>query len=112
MPTPITPTDLKNTTAVSAPKREPSPTLSKDAFLQLMVAKLQNQDPLAPTSDSEYMAQLAQLTSVEQLMNMSQSMQVSTAMSLIGRTVTYTDPSGEVKVGTVEKVTLVSASRP
>ena len=45
-------------------------TLGKDAFLKLLVAQMQNQDPLEPQSNEEFIQQLAQLTQVEELMDM------------------------------------------
>ena len=46
--------------------------LGKDAFLKLLVAQMQNQDPLEPQSNEEFIQQLAQLTQVEELMDMNQ----------------------------------------
>jgi flagellar basal-body rod modification protein FlgD len=48
--------------------------LSKDAFLQLLVTQLRNQNPLEPLSNTEYIAQMAQFTTVEQLMNLATEM--------------------------------------
>ena len=48
--------------------------LGRDDFLQLLVTQLRNQDPTSPQSSSEFAAQLAQFSSVEQLTNISQSM--------------------------------------
>ncbi|MEA2031780.1 MAG: flagellar hook capping FlgD N-terminal domain-containing protein [candidate division Zixibacteria bacterium] len=45
--------------------------LGKDQFLQLLVTQLQNQDPLSPMEDKDFIAQLAQFSSVEQLSNIS-----------------------------------------
>jgi flagellar basal-body rod modification protein FlgD len=47
------------------------PGLGRDAFMKLLVAQLKNQDPNAPTDYKEMVTQLAQLTSVEQLVTMS-----------------------------------------
>jgi len=75
--------------------------LGKNEFLQLLVAQLQNQDPINPMEGTEFAAQLAQFNSVEQLINvntgiaeLSQAQQVmsnglnnSLASSLAGKTV-------------------------
>ena len=45
--------------------------LGKDSFLKLLVAQMQNQDPLNPQSNEEFVAQLSQFTQVEELMNLS-----------------------------------------
>jgi flagellar basal-body rod modification protein FlgD len=49
-------------------------TLGKDAFLQLLVTQLQYQDPLDPQDNSEYVAQLAQFSALEQMTNVAESM--------------------------------------
>jgi len=75
--------------------------LDKDDFLKLLVAKLSHQDPLDPMADEDFVAQLAQFSSLEQLTNMnknleqdiqwnymlSQTISNTMATSLIGRTV-------------------------
>ena len=53
------------TTPSSAPLKQKD--LGKDAFLQLLVTQLQNQDPTKPQADGEFIAQLAQFSSLEQL---------------------------------------------
>ncbi|WP_299774393.1 flagellar hook assembly protein FlgD [uncultured Pseudoteredinibacter sp.] len=80
--------------------------LGKDAFLELMVAQLKNQSPLNPTENGEFVAQLAQFSSVESLDNLNtsfdtfqsnfQSNQALQASSLVGRYVTV--PASETQL--------------
>ncbi len=76
----------------------PSNVLDKDDFLNLLIAQLQNQDPLSPTDSVEFTAQLAQFSSLEQLgnvndnlmelKNLQASINNSQAVSLIGKAIT------------------------
>ena len=71
--------------------------LGKDAFLRLMIAQLNNQDPLSPQDNSEFVAQLAQFSTVEGIGNLNDSFssfsnnmsssQALQASSLVGRNV-------------------------
>lgn len=84
--------------------------LDKDAFLKLLVTQMQYQDPLEPTSNTEYMAQLAQFSVVEELQNLSTSMTNSQSLNLTGQYVILNvpDSAGNVKQvsGLVDYVTL------
>lgn len=62
-------------------------TMDKDAFLGLLVAQMKYQDPLAPTSNTEFVAQYAQFSSLEQMQNMSATLELSRASMLVGQTV-------------------------
>ena len=53
--------------------------LGREAFLQLLVTQLAHQDPMQPQSDSEFIAQLAQFSSLEQLSN------IQTTLTDIGK---------------------------
>ncbi len=73
--------------------------LDKDAFLKILITQLQNQDPLNPMEDKEFIAQMAQFSSLEQMTNMSESMaklvdqmqndQFITHSDLIGKSVEW-----------------------
>lgn len=87
------------------------PLLDKNAFLKLMMTQMQNQDPLNPQDPSQYLGQLAQLTSVEQMTNIAQTSQTTaqeqntgTALALLGHNVTYLDANGNAVTGVVQKV--------
>jgi len=49
--------------------------LDKDDFLKLLVAQLKNQDPMSPMQDADFVAQLAQFSSLEQMSNIAASME-------------------------------------
>lgn len=76
-----------------------------NTFLNLLVDEMKYQDPLNPTSSTNFMAQLAQLSQVEQLSTVSSSMQISEAANLIGKSVTGIDDAGNQISGTVTGVT-------
>ena len=63
--------------------RRKSQVLDKDAFLKLMMVQLQNQNPLSPTDNSEYMNQMAQFSSVEQLSNISKTTETNNELSAL-----------------------------
>lgn len=72
-------------------------TLDKDAFLGLLVAQMKYQDPLEPTSNTEFVAQYAQFSSLEQMQNMSSTLELSRASTLVGKVVSVntTNSSGQ-----------------
>lgn len=87
---------ITNAQATTSSSKKDNSTLGKDDFLQLLVAQMKYQDPMEPTSNTEYIAQYAQFSQVEQIQNMSQSMDLSRASGMVGQTVevTTTDENG------------------
>lgn len=53
--------------------------MGKDAFLQLLVSQLRNQDPLNPVNDKEFLAQMAQFSSLEQMQNLNENFETGIA---------------------------------
>jgi flagellar basal-body rod modification protein FlgD len=82
----------------------PSSILGQNDFLKLMVAQLQAQNPLEPGNSNEFVNELAQLTQVEQTTNLANASELSGAVQLIGRTVTYNGATGSAATGIVESV--------
>ena len=76
-----------------------SDSMDKDTFLQLLVAQMKYQDPLEPTSNTEYVAQYAQFSQVEQMQNMAASTDLARASALVGKEVYIktTTSAGETK---------------
>lgn len=91
---------LETTSQSSVQKAaEASNGMDKDAFLQLLVAQMKYQDPLEPTSNTEYISQYATFSQVEQMQNMSATMELSRASTMVGQLVEVqtTDSNGETK---------------
>ena len=103
------PSTLNSNPAASTQSAKPgaNSTMGKDQFLKLFVAQLQHQDPMSPMQDSDFMGQMAQFSTLEQISNLTNANAMSNAIGLIGRTVTYKDPSGLLQSGAVEKVSSV-----
>jgi flagellar basal-body rod modification protein FlgD len=59
--------------------------LGKDSFLQILTAQMANQDPLSPTSDTEFIAQMAQFSALEQMQNMNSAMQSQMTYSYLNK---------------------------
>lgn len=75
--------------------------LDKDAFLKLLVTQMQYQDPMEPTSNTEYMSQMAQFSSVEQMQNLTSTITSGQTMSLTGQYVILNVPDAAGNVSQV-----------
>jgi flagellar basal-body rod modification protein FlgD len=96
-----------------------SSALGKDAFMKLLVNQIKNQDPLSPSDNTQYLSQLAQFSSLEQMQSLNDNIvglavlqqnnalmsQLTQSSALIGQTVTYLDPAtNQSATGTVSSV--------
>ena len=113
--TTITPTAGSNTTTPKADEKaeDKVAALGKDDFLKLLVAQLQHQDPMQPTDNAEYMGQLAQFSTLEQITNVGKEMerlrtssQVDQAVAMIGKNVGYLLEDGTTATGVVDAVAI------
>lgn len=80
--------------------RMPVKTLGQDEFLKLLVTKMTSQDPMNPQGDADFIAQMAQFSTLEQGKSMSNDIAALTASGMIGREVTI---KGEVENGVMQE---------
>jgi flagellar basal-body rod modification protein FlgD len=118
--TSTTPPASGTTTSGAATGDNPGAILGQDDFLQLLVAQLKNQDPMDPMDGTQFAAQLAQFSTVQQLIDMNTKMdtqntaatqsqlaqQASFASSIIGRDVILTGANVNVVDGTTPRVNI------
>lgn len=104
---------LENTaTTTTSEKKETKGTtdLGQDAFLQLLICEMQNQDPLEPTTNTEWISQMATFSQLEELQALSKTTENSQLFSLVGKTVIVSteDASGNIKLkeGVVDFISL------
>ena len=87
---------LESVSSLQKEAKTSNSSLDKDAFLQLLVAQMKYQDPLEPTSNTEYISQLATFSELEEMQNMTSGMNLQRASALVGQYVfmKVTDSSG------------------
>lgn len=76
-----------SSSSTSKTKESSGNNLGKDAFLKLLVTQMQYQDPLNPSSNTEYVAQLATYSQLEELKNLGTTSTNSQAFGLVGKNV-------------------------
>ena len=100
-------------------KTEPTDMFSSDGFLKLLASQIKGQNPLEPMKDTEFVAQMAQFSQLEQITNLAKdtaamnlSSRLAQGASLVGKTVSYL-PEGQTTPvsGTVSAVTMGSDGR-
>lgn len=99
------------TTSKTSSTKKANSDMDKDAFLKLLVTQLQYQDPLNPMDNTEFVAQTAQFSALEQMQNLNITMTKSQAFAMIGRdvdTLTYNETTGKYEEvsGIVDSVTM------
>jgi len=87
-------------------------TLNQADFLQLLVTQMSSQDPLDPQSDTEFAAQLAQFSALQQTQDMSQNLSALQASSMLGETVTAAPSDGSAPVTGLVSSVSISAGTP
>jgi flagellar basal-body rod modification protein FlgD len=95
--------------ATTSTTANPNSTLTQANFLQLLVTQMTSQDPLNPESDTDFAAQLAQFSSLQESTAMAGSMSASQATGLIGATVSVSSATNSTQ-GTTGVVTGVDMS--
>ncbi len=96
----------------------PGGRLDKQAFLMLLIAQLKNQDPLNPMPDREFVAQLAQLNTLEQMQQMNETLAGMAQYAVLGQVAGYLGKvvsglertSGELVRGTVVRVAILDGA--
>jgi flagellar basal-body rod modification protein FlgD len=103
-------TGSSNTTASNTAIVNPSSQLGEQDFLKLLVTQLQYQDPTQPVDDTQFVSQLAQFSSLQEMTNVNSSMQLTQANDMIGKTITYTDSSDNTQSGVVTAVSITNGT--
>jgi len=101
-----------------AGRAESPDVFSSDGFLRLLAAQIGNQNPLEPMKDTEFIAQMAQFSQLEQMTGLARDIrgltmgqQLSQGASLLGREVTYEAADGALAAGVVERLSVSADGR-
>src|SRR5690625_6873477 len=75
--------------------RVPSNELGKDEFMKILMTQLQHQDPLSPMDDREFISQMATFSSLEQMINMTNSIDMLVQSQLVSPVIQYSHMIGK-----------------
>jgi len=112
--------DFMPTTPLQAAAAKPKTDIfSSEGFLKLLATQISSQNPLEPMKDTEFVAQMASFSQLEQTTNMASDIkaltmsgQLSQGAALIGKSVTYQPANGDPAVtGVVQSLTVGSANK-
>ncbi|MCL5264136.1 MAG: hypothetical protein M1343_02900 [Chloroflexi bacterium] len=111
-------TSATGSTSVGNNEDNPLMGIGKSDFMKLLVAQLRNQDPLKPMEDKEFIAQMAQLNTVEQISAMNNKLDeflrveaMAQASSLIGKTI-RAEPTGANPIAGVVQEVRIEQNKP
>jgi flagellar basal-body rod modification protein FlgD len=114
---PVSAASAGGATASSTPRTQDLRGLNMDHFLQLMLAELQNQDPLNPLDNKDLLAQISQIRQIgataqlqETLDAVLRGQNLASASGMIGRSVRALSTDGGMLEGVVDRVSLSGES--
>jgi len=90
--------------STSSDKNKNASALGKDEFLNLLVTQMRYQDPLEPSSDTEFISQMAQFSSLEQMQNLNSTFSTFQNYSMVGKYVTARNGLDNIE-GYVQSIT-------
>lgn len=108
---------VKGQTGAQAPNRDAYQDLDLDSFVKLLVAELQNQDPMAPMENTEILQQVSQIRSIESSTRLTETLEsvllgqnVATAANLIGKSIKGLDEQSNPVTGTVDRISVADGA--
>jgi flagellar basal-body rod modification protein FlgD len=112
MTTPVSSTSSTNNSTTTTSSTSSNSEVSQQQFLTILLAQMKNQDPLNPMDDTQFITQLAQFSSLEQLEKVNENLSAgmyldifSQAASMMGRNIDAVDPTtGDTISGEVSAV--------
>ena len=108
----IDPTTATTAQSGSTSATNPKATLDKNGFLKMFVAQMSNQDPSSSQDPNASTQMMAMFSMVEQVTNLNMQQQTSSAVGLIGKSVSYKDADGALQSGVVKGVSTTTAGAP